>query len=97
MISPFYNGGDDTYHIRLDGSNLSESIDYISRTFDEFFLNDIFEYNFMDARFDNQYKADKQFGKIFNLFSILAIVIACLGLFGLAGYSAIQKTKEIGI
>ena len=97
MISPFYNGGDDTYHIRLDGSNLSESIDYISRTFDEFFPNDIFEYNFMDERFDNQYKADKQFGKIFNLFSILAIVIACLGLFGLAGYSAIQKTKEIGI
>ncbi|MBO3697149.1 ABC transporter permease [Roseivirga sp. E12] len=97
MVSPFYNGGDDTYHIRIDDSNLPETIEYISQTFDEFFPNDIFEYNFMDARFDNQYKADQQFGKIFNIFSLLAIAIACLGLFGLAGYTAIQKTKEIGI
>lgn len=97
MISPFYNGGDDTYHIRVDGSNLPETISYIEKTFDEFFPNDLFEYNFMDARFDNLYKADQQFGKIFNLFSLLAIAIACLGLFGLAGYTAIQKTKEIGI
>ncbi len=97
MISPFYNGGDDTYHIRVDGSNLPETIEYIEKTFDEFFPNDLFEYNFMDARFDNLYKADQQFGKIFNLFSLLAIAIACLGLFGLAGYTAIQKTKEIGI
>jgi len=97
MISPFYNGGDDTYHIRVDGSNLPETIGYIEKTFDEFFPNDLFEYNFMDARFDNLYKADQQFGKIFNLFSLLAIAIACLGLFGLAGYTAIQKTKEIGI
>ncbi|OEK00939.1 hypothetical protein BFP97_05195 [Roseivirga sp. 4D4] len=97
MISPFYNGGDDTYHIRVDGSNLPETISYIEKTFDEFFPNDLFEYNFMDARFDSQYKADQQFGKIFNLFSLLAIAIACLGLFGLAGYTAIQKTKEIGI
>ncbi len=97
LITPFYNGGDDTYHIRVDGSNLPETIDYIGSTFDEFFPNDIFEYNFMDIRFDNQYVADRQFGKIFNLFSLLAIAIACLGLFGLAAYTAIQKTKEIGI
>lgn len=97
MLSPFYNGGDDTYHLRIDASNLPETIDYIAETFDDFFPNDIFEYGFMDARFDAQYRADRQFGKIFNLFSILAISIACLGLFGLAGYTAIQKTKEIGI
>lgn len=97
MVVPFYNGGDDTYHIRVDGSNISETIKYISTTFDEFYPDDIFEYNFMDTRFDNQYASDQQFGKIFNLFSVLAIAIACLGLFGLAGYTAIQKTKEIGI
>lgn len=97
LMTPFYNIGDDTYHIRVDGSNLPETIDYIASTYDEFYPNDIFEYNFMDARFDNLYTADRQFGKIFNLFSLLAIAIACLGLFGLAGYTAIQKTKEIGI
>lgn len=97
MISPLYNGGDDTYHIRVDGSNISETIEYIASTFDEFFPGDLFQYNFMDARFDNQYKSDEQFGQIFNLFSLLAIGIACLGLFGLVGYTAIQRTKEIGI
>lgn len=97
MVVPFYNGGDDIYHIRVDGSNLTETIKYISDTFDEFYPDDIFEYGFMDSRFDNQYSADRQFGKVFNLFSVLAIAIACLGLFGLVGYTAIQKTKEIGI
>uniref|UniRef100_UPI0040485EC0 ABC transporter permease n=1 Tax=Roseivirga sp. TaxID=1964215 RepID=UPI0040485EC0 len=56
-----------------------------------------FEYGFMDARFNSLYKSDEQFGTIFNLFSLLAVVIACLGLFGLVGYTAIQRTKEIGI
>lgn len=97
MIVPFMSGGDDTYHLRVDGSNLTQTIDYVAKTFDEFYPDDIFDYGFMDARFDNQYASDRQFGKIFNLFSILAIAIACLGLFGLAGYTAIQKTKEIGI
>lgn len=97
LMTPFYNLGDDTYHIRVDGSNLPETIDYVASTFEEFYPNDLFEYSFMDSRFDNQYSADRQFGKVFNLFSVLAIAIACLGLFGLAGYTAIQKTKEIGI
>ncbi|MFY0594589.1 ABC transporter permease [Roseivirga sp.] len=97
MLAPFMSGGDDTYHIRVNDAKLSETIAYIEKTFEEFYPNDIFEYNFMDTRFESQYQEDKQFGAIFNLFSVLAIAIACLGLFGLAGYSAIQKTKEIGI
>ncbi|OEK04518.1 ABC transporter permease [Roseivirga misakiensis] len=97
MIVPFMSGGNDVYHVRVDGSNLQETIAYLEKSFNDFYPNDIFEYNFMDSRFERQYEADKQFGSVFNLFSVLAILIACLGLFGLAGYSAIQKTKEIGI
>ncbi|ELR70261.1 putative FtsX-related transmembrane transport protein [Fulvivirga imtechensis AK7] len=56
-----------------------------------------FLYSFLDDSFDQQYKADIQFGKIFSVFAGIAIFIACLGLFGLTTYTTEQKTKEIGI
>lgn len=52
---------------------------------------------FPDEFFDRQYKADVQFGRVFGLFTMLAMFIACLGLFGLASYVVVQRTKEIGI
>lgn len=97
LMLPFYDVGGDTYHIRVSTENLPETLDYIKATYDEFYPGDLFEYGFMDARFDNLYKSDVQFGKVFNLFSLLAISIACLGLFGLVGFTAMQRTKEIGI
>ena len=56
-----------------------------------------FNYFFLDTYFDKQYQHDLQFGKLTNLFSGLALLIACLGLFGLTSYSVVQRTKEIGI
>ena len=56
-----------------------------------------FNYSFMNDDFNNIYKSDQQTGKIFISFAILAIFIACLGLFGLVSYAAEQRTKEIGI
>lgn len=55
------------------------------------------DYFFLDNAFDEQYKEDIRFGKIFSGFSVLAILIACLGLFGLTSFSVQQRTKEIGI
>lgn len=55
------------------------------------------DYFFLDSAFDEQYKEDIRFGKIFSGFSVLAILIACLGLFGLTSFSVQQRTKEIGI
>lgn len=63
----------------------------------KFFPGNPFEYIFLDDHFQEQYKADQQFGKTFGLFAILAIVVACLGLFGLASFVTTQRTKEIGI
>lgn len=97
LILPLYQGGGDTYHIKIEGSNIPETLAYIENTYDQFFPGDIFEYSFMDFRFNNQYDADERFGMVFNMFSVLAIAIACLGLFGLVGYTAIKRTKEIGI
>ena len=56
-----------------------------------------FLYSFLDESFNSQYEADFKFRKLFTIFSFLAIFIACLGLLGLATYSAMQRTKEIGI
>ena len=56
-----------------------------------------FSYEFLDQGFDNMYRAEQRVGKIAITFAVLAILIACLGLFGLATYMAEQRTKEIGI
>ncbi|WP_323756327.1 ABC transporter permease [Roseivirga sp.] len=97
LIIPIYFGYSDTYQIRVSADNVPQTLAYIEQTYNEFYPGDVFEYGFMDARFNSLYKSDEQFGKIFNLFSFLAIAIACLGLFGLVGYTAVQRTKEIGI
>ena len=56
-----------------------------------------FAYTFLDADFDALYRADQRTGKLFNLFSLVSVLISCLGLFGLATYTAQVKTKEMGI
>ena len=56
-----------------------------------------FDYEFMDEQFNNLYTTEQRTGNIFIVFAILAILIACLGLFGLVTYAAEQRTKEIGI
>src|SRR6266700_8437917 len=56
-----------------------------------------FSYFFLDDFFDKQYRSEERFGKLFLNFAILAIFISCLGLMGLASYSTIQRTKEIGV
>jgi putative ABC transport system permease protein len=56
-----------------------------------------FEYRFMDADYNKSNSAELRFGKVMNLFSSVAIVLACLGLFGLSSYSAQQRVKEISV
>lgn len=56
-----------------------------------------FKYDFLDASFNTQYRSEEQFGNLFLYFSMLAIFISCLGLLGLAAYSTVQRSKEIGI
>ncbi len=56
-----------------------------------------FDYYFLEEDYNSQYEAERRIGEIFIYFTIIAIFIACLGLFGLASYNAEQKSKEIGI
>src|SRR6185295_1133270 len=85
------------YSIHLGGANKQEIIRQIEKQYTEAFPGNPFDYYFLDDFFNGQYKADQQFGKIFSLFAMLAIVIACLGLWGLASFTTTQKLKEIGI
>jgi putative ABC transport system permease protein len=83
--------------IKFKPGNLSESIEQISDKWTEMEPNFPFDYSFLDDTFDELYKSEQRLGKLFIYFSIIAIFIACLGLFGLASYTAEQRTKEIGI
>jgi putative ABC transport system permease protein len=69
----------------------------LQKLWKKYFGTTPFNYNFLDEIFERQYKASDQFGNIFAVFSIIAIVIACFGLLGLIVFSITQRTKEIGI
>jgi putative ABC transport system permease protein len=70
---------------------------YVEERWFEFFPQDPYEYFFLEDYYNEQYRNEMQFGRVFGLFAFLAIFIACLGLFGLSSYTTIQRTREIGI
>lgn len=83
--------------IRVNTTNISSLISQIENKYKAIAPSQPFNYSFMDEDFNNQYRAEQRMGRISLTFSLLAILIACLGLFGLAAYAAEQRTKEIGI
>jgi putative ABC transport system permease protein len=85
------------FSIKLAGQNIGQTMNQIKGKWDELYADQPFEYSFLDDLFDSQYKSDQQFGEVFSFFAALAILISCIGLFGLASYANVQRTKEIGI
>jgi putative ABC transport system permease protein len=85
------------YSLHISSTNMTETIAQVEAKYKEIFPGNPFDYYFLDDFFNSQYKSEQQFGKIFSLFSILAILIACLGLWGLASFTTAQKLKEISI
>lgn len=83
--------------IRLSRENMKQTVAQIETLWREFSDNDPMLSFFMDADFDDQYQEDRRTGVLALIFSVLAILIASLGLFGLASFTAEQRTKEIGI
>ncbi|RYF62555.1 MAG: macrolide ABC transporter permease, partial [Cytophagaceae bacterium] len=83
--------------VRVNTANLTNTISRIKDKWSAIAPNLRISYSFMDQDFDATYHAEQQIGQIFIVFTSLAIIIACLGLFGLAAYAAEQRTKEIGI
>ncbi len=85
------------YSVKLDTKDIPATIVQVKEKWESAFPGSPFDYFFLDDYFNNQYQSDQQFEIIFSLFSLLAILIACLGLFGLSSYMILQRTKEIGI
>lgn len=83
--------------VRTEEGDVRKSLAAIESAWKEIFPTYTFEYDFLDADFNSQYQADEKRSQIFTAFSGLTIVIACLGLLGLAAFTTEQRTKEIGV
>ena len=85
------------YSLKISTQDYPATLAQIQASWQQSFPNSPFDYFFLDEFFNRQYQADQLLSKVFGLFSSLAILIACLGLFGLSSYTTVQRTKEIGI
>jgi putative ABC transport system permease protein len=84
-------------YIKINDTNINQTIQFIESKWNQIFPDQPFTYTFLTERFNRQFEADEKRGFVFTLFTVLAIIIACLGLFGLASYTVEQRTKEVGI
>ncbi len=90
-------GGCNLVSIKVAAANLPKTIAAVEKKWKTLIPDRPFNYYFLDEFFNRQYRSEVQFGHLFLNFAILAIFISCLGLLGLASYSTVQRTKEIGI
>jgi putative ABC transport system permease protein len=96
LFFPFYSTNSQI-SVKLSTNDMPGTIAAIKKKYEAFFPGNLFDYIFVDDRFNRQYQTDQLFGKVFTIFASLAIFVACLGLFGLALFATLQRTKEIGI
>lgn len=94
-LSP--TGANTRLSLHIQSDNLSETIAELEQLWSQVVPHRPFSYSFLNESFNQQYQADLRFGQVFGVFAGMAIFIACLGLFGLATYTAQKRTKEIGI
>lgn len=83
--------------VKINPTDISGTVASIKQKYEAFFPGNLFDYSFLDENFNRQYQNEQLFSKAFGIFSAIAIFVACLGLFGLAMFSTIQRTKEIGV
>lgn len=93
----FYSPVTQNTVLKLSGENIGAALAQLENTWRRFFPNAPLDYEFLDQRFEQLYVEEKRFGQLFANFSILAIIVATLGLFGLAAFLSNQRTKEVGV
>ena len=89
--------GGEFYSMRIQTADLTATVEHVRQSWEKAFPGNPFEYFFLDDYFNKQYENERRFGKLFSTFAGLAVIVGCLGLFGLSAYTASQRTKEIGI
>jgi putative ABC transport system permease protein len=85
------------FAIKIKTGNIHETVSMVQDYYDNIFAGNPFDYFFLDEYFDQQYKADVLFGRVFGIFAILAILVTSIGILGLIAFVVTQRTKEIGI
>jgi putative ABC transport system permease protein len=96
----FYNDADAGFNYLVahsNGANIKPSLSVLENTWKKLNPNEPFEYSFLDQDFQKNYESESKQASLINYFTIIAIIISCLGLFGLATFTAEQRRKEIGI
>ena len=83
--------------VRITGQDIPGTLDFLRSTWAQYATDTPFQYSFLDQDYENLYRAESRLGRVFGVFTGLAIFVACLGLLALAAFLAEQRTKEIGI
>src|SRR5579862_815786 len=96
LVMPAYSTSS-MISVKVSSTDFPSTIAQIKKYYDEFFPGNLFDFFFLDQRYNQQYANDQLFGKVFAVFSGFAIFIACLGLLGLSLFATAQRTKEIGV
>ncbi|MEP6727558.1 MAG: ABC transporter permease, partial [Bacteroidota bacterium] len=86
-----------TMMVKMSGHNLPATISFLETKWKAIAPHRPFEYHFMDEDYNKLYSSELRLGKVMNLFAAIAIILACLGLFGLSSYATQQRSKEIGV
>jgi putative ABC transport system permease protein len=97
LVLPQSADDEDNLYVRLSGKNIQGALDYLKSAYTQFDPENKVDYHFLDQNFANQYQTEQKQGNLLLIFTVLAITIACLGLFGLVTFTAEQRVKEIGI
>lgn len=97
MVMTVTDEGFEYVYVKLNGSAVKAGLGHIQSIFEEFSIDYPFDYKFLDDHFADKYKEEKRLSDVFSIFSILAIFVAGLGIFGLSIFMAEQRVKEIGI
>ncbi len=97
LIFRFFEDPNGYYSLKVNPLKTQEALAYAEEQWLQFFPLNPFEYFFLEDYYNEQYKNEVQFGRVFGLFAFLAIFIACLGLFGLSSYTTLQRRQEIGL
>jgi putative ABC transport system permease protein len=83
--------------VRIQSENTPQTLEFMGGVWEKFAGDYAYDYRFLDERLDALYRSEERVGRIINIFTVLSIFVSCLGLFGLASFMALRRTKEIGI
>jgi ABC-type antimicrobial peptide transport system permease subunit len=83
--------------IKLSTTNIASTMQSIKKIWEQTFPNYVYEYRFLDDKIASFYKQESQLSDLYKIFAVIAILLSCLGLYGLASFMAVQRIKEVGI